>query len=78
LEVPEEFQLLPAKLDFTKAAGRYIAHSKLLASNCTASCELPLLFFKMKVVAPRFVIHYFANAGNPHEGVLRYQAQAFI
>ncbi len=35
-------------------------------------------FPKMKVVAPRFVIHYFANAGNPHEGVLRYQAQAFI
>ena len=32
----------------------------------------------MKVVAPRLVGHYFANAGNPEEGTLRRQAQAFI
>jgi hypothetical protein len=32
----------------------------------------------MKVVAPRGVSHYFANAGNPEEGVLRRQAQVFV
>ena len=32
----------------------------------------------MKVVAPRLVTHYFANAGNPEEGILRRQAQSFI
>jgi hypothetical protein len=32
----------------------------------------------MKVVAPRLVVHYFANAGNAEEGILRQQAQAFI
>ena len=32
----------------------------------------------MKVVAPRLVYHYFANAGNPEEGNLRNQAEAFI
>ena len=32
----------------------------------------------MKVVAPRLVTHYFSNAGNPEEGILRRQAQAFI
>ena len=32
----------------------------------------------MKVVAPRLVSHYFSNAGNAEEGVLRRQAQAFI
>ena len=32
----------------------------------------------MKVVAPRLVTHYFANAGNPEEGNLRNQAAAFI
>jgi len=32
----------------------------------------------MKVVAPRLVTHYFANAGNPEEGSLRNQAAAFI
>jgi hypothetical protein len=75
---PRECQLLPANLDFAKAAGPYIAHAKLLAPNWTASCELPLLFPEMKVVAPRLVIHYFTNAGNPDEGILRRPAQAFI
>src|SRR5437016_4902631 len=75
---PRECQLLPANLDFAKAAGPYIAHAKLLAPDWTASCELPLLFPEMKVVAPRLVVHYFANAGKPDEGILRRQAQAFI
>ena len=75
---PKEYQLLPANIDFAKAAGRYIAHAKLLAPNWTASCELPLLFPKMKVVAPRLVAHYFANVGNLYEGTLRQQAQAFV
>ena len=75
---PKEYQLLPANTDFARAAGKYIAHSKLLAPNWTASCELPLLFPKMKVVAPRLVGHYFANAGNPKEGNLRRQAQVFV
>ena len=75
---PSEFQLLPANLDFAKAAGRYIAHAKLLAPNWTASAELPLLFPEMKIVAPRVVTHYFANAGNAEEGILRRQAQAFV
>ncbi|PYJ90194.1 MAG: hypothetical protein DME71_06855 [Verrucomicrobia bacterium] len=75
---PREYQLLPANVDFANAAGRYIAHAKLLAPAWTASCELPLLFPQMKVVAPRYVIHYFANARNPEEGILRRQAQAFV
>jgi hypothetical protein len=75
---PREYQLLPANTDFARAAGRYIAHAKLLAPDWTASCELPLLFPEMKVVAPRLVSHYFANAGNPEEGVLRRHAQAFV
>ncbi|HEX9425448.1 MAG TPA: hypothetical protein VF899_19555 [Pyrinomonadaceae bacterium] len=75
---PSEYQLLPANTDFARAAGKYIAHSKLLAPDWTASCELPLLFPKMKAVAPRLVTHYFANAGNPKEGLLRRQAQAFV
>jgi hypothetical protein len=75
---PREYQLLPANTDFARAAGKYIAHSKLLAPGWTASCELPLLFPKMKAVAPRLVTHYFANAGNPKEGILRRQAQAFV
>src|SRR5207253_2807740 len=75
---PREYQLLPANVDFAKAAGPYIAHAKLLAPNWTASCELPLLLPEMKVVAPRLVTHYFANAGNLEEGILRQQAQAFI
>ena len=75
---PEEYQLLPANLDFAKAAGRYIAHAKLLMPTWTAGCELPLLFPAMKVVSPRFVTHYFANAGNPEEGNLRHQAELFI
>ena len=75
---PREYQLLPANTDFAKAAGRYIAHAKLLAPGWTASCELPLLFPEMKVVAPRLVTHYFANAGNPDEGILRSKAQAFV
>jgi hypothetical protein len=32
----------------------------------------------MKIVAPRVVTHYFANAGNAEEGILRRQAQAFV
>ena len=32
----------------------------------------------MNVVAPRLVVHYFANADNPEEGILRRQAQVFI
>jgi hypothetical protein len=75
---PAECQLLPANIDFAKAAGRYIAHAKLLAPIWTAGCELPLLFPEMKVVAPRLVTHYFANAGKPEEGNLRNQAAAFI
>jgi len=75
---PTEYQLLPANTDFARVAGRYIAHAKLLAPDWTASCELPLLFPEMKVAAPRLVSHYFANAGNPEEGVLRRQAQAFV
>jgi hypothetical protein len=73
-----ECQLLPANIDFAKAAGTYIAHAKLLVPTWTAGCELPLLFPEMKVVAPRLVYHYFANAGNPEEGNLRNQAEAFI
>jgi hypothetical protein len=75
---PGEYQLLKANTDFARAAGKYIAHSKLLAPNWTASCELPLLFPGMKVVAPRLVGHYFANVGNPQEGVLRTHAQLFV
>ncbi|MBO0696157.1 MAG: hypothetical protein J2P56_08660, partial [Verrucomicrobia bacterium] len=75
---PSEYQLLPANTNFARAAGRYIAHAKLLAPGWTASCELPLLFPEMKVVAPRLVTHYFANAGNPNEGMLRANAQAFV
>jgi len=75
---PREYQLLPANVDFAKAADKYIAHAKLLAPTWTASCELPLLFPQMNVVAPRYVTHYFANARNPEEGILRRQAQAFI
>jgi hypothetical protein len=75
---PREYQLLPANLDFAKAAGPYIAHAKLLAPTWTAGCELPLLFPEMKVVAPRLVYHYFANVGNPEEGNLRNQVEAFI
>jgi uncharacterized protein DUF6077 len=77
-KTPSEYQLLPANTEFAKAAGIYIAHSKLLAPEWTASCELPLLFPQMKVTAPRFVTHYFANAGNPEEGALRRKAQAFV
>jgi len=75
---PTECQLLPANIAFAKAAGKYIAHAKLLAPTWTAGCELPLLFPEMKVVAPRLVYHYFANAGNPEEGTLRNEAEAFI
>ena len=75
---PGEYQLLPANIDFAKAADRYIAHARLLTPVWTAGCELPLLFPEMKVVAPRLVVHYFANAGNPEEGNLRNQAEAFI
>ena len=75
---PAEYQLLKANIAFAQATGRYIAHSKLLAPGWTASCELPLLFPEMKVVAPRFVTHYFANASNPEEGALRRQAQVFV
>jgi hypothetical protein len=77
-KTPTEYQLLPANVEFARAAGTYIAHSKLLAPGWTASCELPLLFPEMKVVAPRLVSHYFRNAGNPKEGNLRRQAQVFV
>ena len=75
---PGEVQVLPANLAFAKAAGPYVAHAKLLVPTWTAGCELPLLFPEMKVVAPRLGIHYFANAGNAEEGILRQQAEAFI
>ena len=75
---PKAYQLLPANVDFANAARKYIRHAKLLAPDWTASCELPLLLPEMKVVAPRLVTHYFANAGNPKEGNLRLQAQAFV
>jgi len=75
---PSEYQLLPANVDFAKAAGKYIAHAKLLMPTWTAGCELPLLFPQMKVVAPRYATHYFANARNPEEGILRHQAQVFV
>jgi hypothetical protein len=75
---PKECQLLPANIAFAKAARKYIAHAKLLAPAWTAGCELALLFPEMKVVAPRLVPHYFANAGNPEEGYLRGQAEGFI
>jgi hypothetical protein len=75
---PGEYQLLPANVEFAKAAGKYIAHAKLLAPTWTAGCELPLLFPEMKVVAPRLVSHYFSNARNPKEGGLRAQAEAFV
>jgi hypothetical protein len=75
---PLEYQLLKANTDFARVAGEYIAESKLLAPGWTASCELPLLFPKMKVVAPRLVGHYFSNAGNAKEGALRLRAQAFV
>jgi hypothetical protein len=73
-----EYQLVKENTDFARAAGKYIEHSKLLAPTWTAGCELALLFPEMKVVAPRFVTHYFTNAGNPEEGLLRRQAQAFV
>jgi hypothetical protein len=75
---PREYQLLKANTDFAQAAGKYIARSKLLTAEWTASCELPLLFPKMKVVAPRLVTHYFSNARNASEGGLRRGAQAFV
>jgi hypothetical protein len=75
---PLEYQLVKENTDFARAAGKYIEHSKLLAPTWTAGCELPLLFPEMKVVAPRFVTHYFANAGTSEEGVLRRQAQVFV
>jgi hypothetical protein len=65
-------------VDFAQAAGKYIEHSKLLAPVWTAGCELALLFPEMKVVSPRGVGQYFTNAGNPTEGNLRNQAEAFI
>src|SRR6185312_8573181 len=68
----------PANTDFASAAGKYISHSKLLAPEWTASCELPLLFPEMKAVAPRLATHYFANAGNAQEGGVRRMAQAFV
>lgn len=75
---PGEAQLLPTNLAFAKTASPYIAHSKLLVPIWTAGCELPLLFPQMKIVAPRLGVHYFANAGNAEEGILRQEAQAFI
>jgi hypothetical protein len=78
LEVTGRVPITSRERFLAQAAGKYIAHSKLLAPCWTASCELPLLFPEMKAVAPRHVAHYFANAGNPEEGILRSQAQAFV
>jgi hypothetical protein len=75
---PFEYQLVKENTDFGRAAGKYIEHSKLLSPTWTAGCELALLFPQMKEVAPRLVTHYFTNAGNPEEGVLRREAQNFI
>jgi len=75
---PFEYQLVKKNTDFARAAGKYIEHSKLLAPTWTAGCELALLFPQMKEVAPRLVTHYFTNAGNPEEGLLRRQAQNFV
>ena len=77
-KTPLEYQLLKSDTDFARAACKYIDHSKLLAPSWTASSELPLLFPQMKVVAPRLVAHYFANAGNSKEGYLRLGAQVFV
>jgi hypothetical protein len=77
-KTPFEYQLVKENTDFGRAAGRYIEHSKLLAPVWTAGCELALLFPEMKVVSPRLVTHYFTNAGNPEEGILRLQAQGFV
>lgn len=75
---PLEYQLVKDNTNFGRAAGKYIEHSKLLVPTWTAGCELALLFPEMKLVAPRLVTHYFTNAGNPGEGILRRQAQNFI
>jgi hypothetical protein len=75
---PLEYQLVKENTDFAGVASKYIEHSKLLAPTWTAGCELALLFPGMKEVAPRLVTHYFTNAGNPEEGLLRRQAQSFI
>jgi hypothetical protein len=75
---PLEYQLVKENTDFARVADKYIEHSKLLAPTWTAGCELALLFPEMKEVAPRLVTHYFTNAGNPEEGNLRRQAQAFV
>jgi len=75
---PLEYQLVKENTDFARVASKYIEHSKLLAPTWTAGCELALLFPEMKEVAPRLVTHYFTNAGNPGEGLLRRQAQGFI
>jgi hypothetical protein len=77
-KTPLEYQFVKENTDFGRAAGKYIDHSKLLVPTWTAGCELPLLFPEMKVVSPRLVTHYFANAGNPEEGKLRREAQVFI
>jgi hypothetical protein len=77
-KTPFEYQFVKENTDFGRAAAKYIEHSKLLAPTWTAGCELPLLFPEMKVVAPRLVSHYFSNAGNAEEGILRRQAQVFI
>ncbi len=77
-KMPFEYQLVKENTDFGQAAGKYIEHSKLLAPTWTAGCELALLFPEMKVVSPRLVTHYFTNAGNPQEGILRRQAQVFV
>jgi hypothetical protein len=75
---PSDLQFERNNLAFARVAGSYLEHSKLLAPGWTASCELPLLFPEMKVVAPRLVMHYFANAGKTNEGLVRRMAQAFI
>lgn len=75
---PGDLQIRPENMAFARAAHSYLVQSKLLAPAWTASCELPLLFPHMKVVAPRLAIHYFANAGKGREGALRRMAQAYV
>ena len=74
---PREYQLLPANLDFAKAAGPYIAHAKLLAPTWTAAASCRFCS-RNESRRARLVYHYFANAGNPEEGSLRNEAEAFI
>jgi len=75
---PTECQLLPANIEFA-TTGRQIHRARKAArAYLDSQLRVALLFPEMKVVAPRLVTHYFANAGNPEEGSLRNQAAAFL